>query len=75
MTGHGKPDRTWVDRILTDNRYLVIGTADEAGTPWAVPLFFAALDPDTVVWVSAADSRHSTNIEKRPEVALTVPGP
>lgn len=72
MTGQGKPDRSWVDRILEDNRYLVIGTADGAGTPWATPVFFAALDPDTLVWVSAAESRHSTNIRQRPQVALTV---
>lgn len=72
MTGHGKPDRSRVDRILEDNRYLVIGTADDAGTPWATPVFFAALDPDTLVWVSAPDSRHSTNIRQRPQVAITV---
>jgi nitroimidazol reductase NimA-like FMN-containing flavoprotein (pyridoxamine 5'-phosphate oxidase superfamily) len=72
MTGQGKPDRSWVDRILKDNRYLVIGTADDAGTPWATPVFFAVLDPDTLVWVSAPDSRHSTNIRQRPQAALTV---
>jgi len=72
MTGPGRPDRSWVDRILEDNRYLVIGTADATGKPWATPVFFAALDPDTLVWVSAADSRHSTNIGQRPQVALTV---
>jgi hypothetical protein len=38
-------DRSGVDRVLAANRYLVLGTADEHGQPWATPVFFAPLDP------------------------------
>ena len=72
MTPSARPDRSSVDRILDDNRYLVIGSVDEAGTPWTTPVFFARLDTDTLVWLSSPDSRHSSNIERRPQVALTV---
>jgi nitroimidazol reductase NimA-like FMN-containing flavoprotein (pyridoxamine 5'-phosphate oxidase superfamily) len=72
MTPSKRPDHTSVDRILDYNRYLVIGSVDEAGRPWATPVFFAPRDADTLVWLSSPDSRHSSNIERRPEVALTV---
>jgi nitroimidazol reductase NimA-like FMN-containing flavoprotein (pyridoxamine 5'-phosphate oxidase superfamily) len=61
-----------VDRILSENRYLVLATADDEGNPWATPVFFAPLDPDTLCWVSAPSSRHSRNIADRPRVAITV---
>lgn len=31
-----------VAQVLADNLYLVLGTADAAGTPWVSPVFFAA---------------------------------
>lgn len=65
-------DRSDVDRLLAVNRYLVLGTADEHGQPWATPVFFAPLDPDRVCWVSGPDSRHSRNVAQRPAVAITV---
>jgi uncharacterized protein YhbP (UPF0306 family) len=72
MTPSARPDRSSVDRILEHNRYLVIGSVDEAGTPWTTPVFFAPVDADTLVWLSSPESRHSSNIERRPQVALTV---
>jgi uncharacterized protein YhbP (UPF0306 family) len=65
-------DRAAVDRVLAANRYLVLGTADEAGQPWLTPVFFALLESDRLCWVSAPDSRHSRNIARRPAVAITV---
>jgi hypothetical protein len=65
-------DRSGVDRVLAANRYLVLGTADEHGQPWATPVFFAPLGPAGVCWVSAPDSRHSRNIAHRTAVAITV---
>ncbi|GAA4212526.1 pyridoxamine 5'-phosphate oxidase family protein [Actinocatenispora rupis] len=61
-----------VPRLLAANRYLVLGTADADGHPWATPVYYAADGTDRVVWVSAPDSRHSRNIAARPEVAITV---
>jgi hypothetical protein len=61
-----------VPRLLAGNRYLVLGTADGAGRPWATPVFYAADGTHRVLWVSAPDSRHSRNIAARPEVAITI---
>jgi uncharacterized protein YhbP (UPF0306 family) len=61
-----------VPRLLAQHRYLVLGTADAEGRPWATPVFYAADREDRVLWVSSADSRHSRNISARPEVAITI---
>jgi uncharacterized protein YhbP (UPF0306 family) len=61
-----------VPRVLAENSYLVLGTADEAGEPWVTPLFYAAADPYRLYWVSAPGSRHSRNVAIRPTVAITV---
>ncbi|WP_336204908.1 pyridoxamine 5'-phosphate oxidase family protein [Nonomuraea sp. LPB2021202275-12-8] len=61
-----------VPRLLAENRYAVLGTADRHGLPWATPVFFAAHATDHIVWVSAPDSRHSRNLAERPELAITV---
>lgn len=66
------PDRSDIDRVLAANRYCVLGTADQAGTPWVTPVFFALLGPDQLCWVSSPDSRHSQNIAERPAIAITV---
>jgi hypothetical protein len=61
-----------VPRLLTQNRYLVLGTADPAGTPWVTPVFYVADGTHRVLWVSTPESRHSQNIATRPTVAITV---
>jgi len=61
-----------VSRLLTDNRYLVLGTADGDGHPWVTPVFFAARDEYQLFWVSTPDSRHSRNLASRPTTAITV---
>lgn len=67
-------DLMWetVPRLLARHRYLVLATADAAGTPWATPVFFAADGVHRLRWVSSPDSRHSRNLTERPEVAITV---
>ncbi len=57
--------------MLAANRYFVLGTADQSGTPWVTPVFFAPLGPDRVCWVSSPDSRHSRNIAHRTAIAIT----
>jgi uncharacterized protein YhbP (UPF0306 family) len=65
-------DRSAINRVLAANRYLVLATADEDGRPWATPVFFAPVGADGLCWVSSPDSRHSLNIARRAEVAITV---
>lgn len=58
--------------LLSDNRYVVLATADAEGNPWATPVWFAPDGLDRLYWVSWPGARHSMLIEQRPEVALTV---
>lgn len=61
--------------LLARNRYVVLATADEDGSPWATPVWFALDAPDAldrILWVSWPGSRHSRLIARRPRVALTV---
>lgn len=61
-----------VPRLLAENLYLVLGTADAEGRPWVTPVFFAADGERRLLWVSSADSRHSRNLSARPAVAITI---
>ena len=61
-----------VPRLLAQQTYLVLATADGEGRPWATPLFYAAQHEHLVYWVSAPDSRHSRNIAEQPTVAITI---
>jgi nitroimidazol reductase NimA-like FMN-containing flavoprotein (pyridoxamine 5'-phosphate oxidase superfamily) len=74
MSGvEGAPfDPAVIGRLLAANRYLVLGTADDNGSPWVSPVFFAPHGQDGLVWVSSPDSRHSRNIAARSAVAITV---
>ena len=58
--------------IIGSNRYMVLGTADEAGVPWVTPVWFAQADHRRFVWVSSPDRRHSRNVIARPEVSMVI---
>ena len=59
-------------RIVTDNRYLTLATADAEGRPWATPVWFAADGLTTFCWISRPGARHSVNLAVQPNVALVV---
>jgi nitroimidazol reductase NimA-like FMN-containing flavoprotein (pyridoxamine 5'-phosphate oxidase superfamily) len=59
-------------RIVDENRYLTIATADGSGLPWVSPVWYAPDGYSTFYWVSRAEARHSRNIEVRPEVAIVI---
>jgi general stress protein 26 len=59
-------------RIVDEARYVVLGTADAAGQPWASPVFFAADRYAAFYWISSPDVTHSRNIAVRPAVSLVV---
>ena len=59
-------------RIIGSNRYMVLGTADEAGVPWVTPVWYAQTDYRRFIWVSSPDRRHSRNVTARAEVSLVV---
>jgi pyridoxine/pyridoxamine 5'-phosphate oxidase len=58
--------------IIESNRYMVLGTADEAGLPWVAPVWFAQTDYRRFMWVSSPDRRHSRNVRARPEVSIVI---
>jgi len=58
--------------VLDQNRYMVLGTADDAGHPWVSPVWFASENYREFHWVSGPETRHSQNIESRPEVSIVV---
>lgn len=58
--------------IMDANLYMVLGTADGTGAPWATPVYFTAYDYRELYWVSHPDARHSESIAVRPEVGAVV---
>lgn len=58
--------------VLDANSYVVLGTADADGTPWASPVWFAQEDYREIFWVSSPDARHSQNIAVRSSISMVV---
>jgi uncharacterized protein YhbP (UPF0306 family) len=69
------PDLTdMAKEIIESNRYMVLGTADEAGVPWVTPVWYARADADyrRFLWISAPDRRHSRNVAARSQVSIVI---
>ena len=58
--------------VLDANRFMTLATADEQGTPWVTPVWFASPDGQRFLWVSRPTTRHSRNIALRPDVAIVI---
>jgi hypothetical protein len=58
--------------IIDAIEYMVLGTADASGRPWASPVWFAHHDYREFVWVSSPEVRHSRNIAERPEIGIVI---
>ena len=58
--------------LIDSNLYMVLGTADEDGLPWATPVYYAPFEDREFFWVSKPDARHSQNIAARPEVGIVI---
>jgi hypothetical protein len=58
--------------IIDANLYMVLGTADETGRPWASPVYYAMVRYTEFYWVSSPDATHSRNISVRPQVCIVV---
>jgi nitroimidazol reductase NimA-like FMN-containing flavoprotein (pyridoxamine 5'-phosphate oxidase superfamily) len=58
--------------LIDASLYLVLGTADEDGLPWASPVYFAHSEHRDFFWVSRPDARHSRNITARPDVSIVI---
>ena len=58
--------------IVDANAYMVLGTADGDGRPWASPVWFAPHEYREFFWVSSPDAQHSRNISGRGDVAIVI---
>ena len=68
-----KPDRAAIARrIIDENLYMVLGTADGSGRPWATPVYFASSGDREFFWVSSPHATHSRNIAVRAEVGIVI---
>jgi nitroimidazol reductase NimA-like FMN-containing flavoprotein (pyridoxamine 5'-phosphate oxidase superfamily) len=64
--------RQELERIVGANLYMTLATADDAGAPWASPVYFAVAGYTEFFWVSSPEARHSRNIAARPQVAIVI---
>jgi pyridoxine/pyridoxamine 5'-phosphate oxidase len=67
-----EPFETIARRIIDQNLYMTIGTADGSGTPWVSPVYYAPAEYSEFFWVSRPEARHSRNIEVRPQVSIVI---
>ena len=58
--------------IIDANIYMVLGTADETGTPWVSPVYYASKGYTDFYWVSSPDARHSRNISIRSRISIVI---
>jgi hypothetical protein len=58
--------------VIDANLYMTIASADEVGSPWASPVYFAHAGYREFIWVSHPGARHSQNIAVRPHVGIAV---
>jgi nitroimidazol reductase NimA-like FMN-containing flavoprotein (pyridoxamine 5'-phosphate oxidase superfamily) len=66
-------DLAAIARAIVDaNLYMVLGTADEDGCPWASPVYYAHAAYREFVWVSRPEARHSRNLDVRPQLGIVI---
>ena len=58
--------------IIDANLYMVLGTADRSGRPWASPVYYAPKDYREFFWVSRPETTHSQNLAERDELGIVI---
>jgi nitroimidazol reductase NimA-like FMN-containing flavoprotein (pyridoxamine 5'-phosphate oxidase superfamily) len=74
-TARMTPDREPVEiarEIVDSSLYMVVGTADRSGQPWATPVYFAPEEYRHYYWVSRPEAQHSRNLVERREVGIVI---
>jgi uncharacterized protein YhbP (UPF0306 family) len=59
-------------RLVEENMYMTIASADADGRPWVSPVWYAPASDTKFLWVSAPEARHSRNISIRPKIAIVI---
>ena len=68
MTDHASRARAIIDR----GAYMTLATADIEGRPWPTPVWYAPESYVSLLWISAVNTRHSRNLELRPELGIVI---
>lgn len=68
MADHAAVARQLIESV----QYMTLATSDEAGVPWASPVWFAHDEYARFLWVSKPDARHSKNLATRPEAGIAI---
>jgi pyridoxine/pyridoxamine 5'-phosphate oxidase len=68
MADHAAVARELIDSV----QYMTLATSDEAGVPWASPVWFAHEGYQRFLWVSKPDARHSRNLGAHPEAGIVI---
>ena len=61
-----------VARFLEEHTTLALATVGPSHTPAVAPLFYAVLPEGDIVFLSERDTEHAYNLERSPEVALSI---
>lgn len=67
--------QTQVAAFLKSQSTLSLASVSGDGTPQVTPLFYLADDQLRLYWLSSATCRHSRNLKRRPEAAVSVYSP
>jgi uncharacterized protein YhbP (UPF0306 family) len=59
-------------RVIDANKYMTLATADNAGTPWASPVYYTPEGYDVFYWASSPHSVHSRNLARRPALSIVI---
>ena len=65
-------DNARIQSIVQSSLHMVISTADKNGKPWATPVTYTFDADNSLYWVSSKDSRHSSNVRARKEIAIVI---
>lgn len=81
MAATGTEPRDIARRIIDDNHFMVLGTAQPDGTPRVSPVFYNHAGYRDFYWISSPGAQHSRNVAAQPRVEIVVfnsqvdPGP
>lgn len=59
-------------RIIDNNSFMTLATANPDGDPWASPVYYVADGYATLYWISSPDATQVRNIAVRPQVGIVV---
>ena len=71
MTAHPKLEHL-ARRVIDANKYMTLATADDAGRPWASPVYYTPDGYGVFYWASSPDAVHSRNLAQRPELSIVI---